>query len=75
MKSRYFGWIVMLAVIASIAAASLFACSESCLDEYPCNVPADDPDANSDSGGDAAEAAVSEDASVGEADSSDAADD
>ena len=68
----------MLAVMlvgAGIAAASLFACSESCLDEYPCNVPADDPDANHDSGGDAGADATTGDVSDGEADSSDATDD
>ena len=49
--SRKFSWIVTCATVLSvmgIAASSLLACSESCLDEYPCNVPADDPDGSYD---------------------------
>jgi hypothetical protein len=51
MMRRKFGWIVTCAVVLfvmGIAASSLLACSESCLDEFPCNVPADDSDGSYD---------------------------
>ena len=71
MMSRKFGWIVTCAVVSMTAVSSLVGCEQSCLDEFPCNVPADDPDGSYDGAKhvtqDAAADVTSSDADVADA--------